>query len=92
FADWQELDEAGVAAWLAAQADGGAGRLGPLGPQLSAGGYARVFDAMVGAIHAGDIYQANLTFPLEGTWSGDPLAIYAALRRDGRAGHGGVVW
>ncbi|WP_408591785.1 aminodeoxychorismate synthase component I [Novosphingobium sp.] len=91
FAGWEELDSAGVEQWLAEQG-AGHGRLGPLGPQLSAGGYARAFAAMVGAIHAGDIYQANLTFPLEGTWSGDPLAIYAALRRDGGAGHGGVLW
>ena len=32
------------------------------------------------AIRAGDIYQANLTLPLTGTWDGDPLAIYAQVR------------
>ena len=31
-------------------------------------------------IAAGDIYQANLTFPLAGSYRGDPLALYAALR------------
>jgi para-aminobenzoate synthetase/4-amino-4-deoxychorismate lyase len=29
---------------------------------------------------AGDIYQANLTFPLAGSYRGDPLALYAAIR------------
>jgi para-aminobenzoate synthetase/4-amino-4-deoxychorismate lyase len=43
------------------------------------------------AIQAGDIYQANLTFPLAGTWSGDPIALYAALRFNAAAGHGGIV-
>ena len=32
------------------------------------------------AIEAGDIYQANLTFPLSGAFHGDPLALYAAIR------------
>jgi para-aminobenzoate synthetase component 1 len=44
------------------------------------------------AIQAGDIYQANLTFPLAGSYHGDPLALYAAVRADARAGYGGVVW
>ena len=77
--------------WLAAQSTG-SGRLGPLDPQITPGGYGRAFAMMQEAIRAGDIYQANLTFQLGGSWSGDPLAIYAALRRDARAGYGGVVW
>jgi len=91
FEGMTELGEADVGRWLAAECSGG-GRLGPLSAQLSAGGYARSFDSIRAAIHAGDIYQANLTFQLAGTWAGDPLAIYAALRRDSRAGHGAVVW
>jgi para-aminobenzoate synthetase/4-amino-4-deoxychorismate lyase len=43
------------------------------------------------AIRAGDIYQANLTFPLAGSWRGDPLALYAAIREQARAGYGGIV-
>jgi para-aminobenzoate synthetase/4-amino-4-deoxychorismate lyase len=91
FDDVTELDGDAAQRWIASHAQGN-GRLGPLGAQLSAGGYARTFAAMRDAIHAGDIYQANLTFQLGGSWSGDPLAIYAALRQDSRAGHGGVVW
>ena len=30
---------------------------------------------------AGDIYQANLTFPLRGRWQGDPAAIAGGARR-----------
>lgn len=80
-----------VERWLAGNVTG-AGRLGPMGAAISCGGYARAFDLVQEAIRAGDIYQANLTFPLAGTWSGDPLAIYADVRGDARAGYGAVIW
>ena len=40
---------------------------------------------------AGDLYQANLTFPCEVKVLGYPLALYAALRRSSGASWGGVV-
>ncbi|MCX7284159.1 MAG: aminodeoxychorismate synthase component I [Novosphingobium sp.] len=80
-----------VERWLASKATG-PGRLGPMGAAISCGGYARTFELVQEAIRAGDIYQANLTFPLTGTWDGDPLTIYADVRRDSRSGYGGVVW
>jgi para-aminobenzoate synthetase/4-amino-4-deoxychorismate lyase len=43
-------------------------------------------------IYAGDIYQANLTFPAEVRTAGHPLAVYARLRARARAGYGGIVW
>ena len=63
-----------VPAWLAARAEGSA-QVGPLDPALSPGGYARAFAEMQERIAAGDIYQANLTFPLSGSYRGDPLAL-----------------
>ena len=48
---------------------------------------ARVLDY----IAAGDAYQINLTFPVDFRWSGDPLAVYAALRAAQPVAHGGVV-
>ncbi len=81
-----------VAGWCAQAADARKPALGPLDPQLSPGGYAARFARLHDAIGAGDIYQANLTLPLAGGWRGDPLALYAALRASGGAGHGGVVW
>ncbi|WP_120716709.1 aminodeoxychorismate synthase component I [Tsuneonella amylolytica] len=80
-----------VAGWLAERA-GGAASLGPLVPQVSPGAYAEAFAALQDAIRAGDIYQANLTFPLAGSYRGDPLALYAALRNDAKSGYGGVVF
>ncbi|HEX8513970.1 MAG TPA: chorismate-binding protein, partial [Allosphingosinicella sp.] len=43
-------------------------------------------------ILAGDIYQANLTFPAEVATAGHPLALYAAIRPRARAGWGGVAF
>lgn len=80
-----------VSGWLAARAEGTAS-IGPLEPQLSPGGYAAAFAAMREAIEAGDIYQANLTYPLAGSYRGDPLALYASLRPAAAAGYGGVIF
>ena len=43
--------------------------------------YARRFARLHRHLREGDCYQANLTFPVEATWRGDPLALFAALRR-----------
>ncbi|MCH7628308.1 MAG: aminodeoxychorismate synthase component I [Proteobacteria bacterium] len=91
FDGWRELTGDEVEAWLAREASG-PGRLGPLDPQLSTGSYGAAFARIQDAIRSGDIYQANLTFPLGGTWAGDPLAIYRAIRADARAGYGGLIW
>ncbi|MGN3974471.1 aminodeoxychorismate synthase component I [Tsuneonella sp. SYSU-LHT278] len=80
-----------VGAWLAERGEGTAS-IGPLDPQLSPGGYADAFARLQDAIRAGDIYQANLTFPLAGSFRGDPLALYAALRRDAASGYGGAIF
>ena len=88
FAECQRLGAGEVAAWLAENRRGeGAASIGPLDPCLSPGGYARAFAALHAGIVAGDIYQANLTFPLAGSWRGDPLALYAALRARGGGRH-----
>ncbi|MBU6268723.1 MAG: aminodeoxychorismate synthase component I [Sphingomonadales bacterium] len=90
FRDFATLPPAQVPAWLAAQTAAPA-TIGPLEPQLSPGAYARAFAAIHDAIHAGDIYQANLTLPLAGRYAGDPLALYAALRARAGAGYGAVL-
>lgn len=90
FDGYETIAAKDVPGWLAANA-GSSGTIGPAEPQLSAGGYARAFAALQEAIAAGDIYQANLTFPLAASWRGDPLALYAAIRPAAGAGYGGVV-
>ena len=88
----EEMPSEAVPAWLAAQGGSGLAQVGPVEPQLSPGGYARAFGALQDAIAAGDIYQANLTFHLAGSYRGDPLALYAAIRPAAGAGYGGVVF
>ena len=77
--------------WLAERTAGGTAAIGPLEPQVSVGAYAAAFARLRSAIDAGDIYQANLTFPLAGSWRGDPLALYSAIRPAAAAGYGGVI-
>lgn len=92
FAGYTELGAVDVPGWLAGQGTAAPATLGPLDPALSTGAYLAGFEAMVNAIAAGDIYQSNLTFPLTGSYRGDPLALYARLRPAAAAGHGGVVF
>ncbi|AUX68667.1 aminodeoxychorismate synthase, component I [Porphyrobacter sp. HT-58-2] len=87
----RRIAAAEVPAFLADKAQG-SGTLGPLEPQLSPGGYAAAFAALREAIHAGDIYQANLTYPLAGSFRGDPVGLYAALRGAAAAGYGGLIF
>ena len=66
--------------------------LGPLVPQWGVGEYADAVVCLKEAIAAGDIYQANLTFPLLGGYTGDPVALYAALRPAAKAGYGALIF
>ena len=54
------------------------------------------FEAAVAGVQAhiaaGNIYQANLTFPAEILTAGSPLAVYAKLRQRARGGHGALVF
>ncbi|MCB2067670.1 MAG: aminodeoxychorismate synthase component I, partial [Erythrobacter sp.] len=95
FDDPEDIAAADMPEWLAARAAAGAGgeaSIGPLMPQISPGSYLDMFDALQEAIRAGDIYQANLTFPLAGPARGDPVAIYARIRPTAAAGYGGMVF
>ncbi|GGB88289.1 para-aminobenzoate synthetase [Novosphingobium endophyticum] len=91
FAGHETIRAGDVPSWLADAATGGDAAIGPLEPQVSLGRYGQTFDLLRDAITAGDIYQANLTFPLAGPWRGDPLALYAAIRPSAAAGYGGVI-
>jgi para-aminobenzoate synthetase / 4-amino-4-deoxychorismate lyase len=66
--------------------------LSSIRPEISRSEYSNAFAAVQEYISAGDIYQANLTFPLSAHYAGDPLALYAALRPRAAAGYGGVIW
>ncbi len=60
-------------------------------PRIARQTYIEMILAAQRYIRAGDIYQANLTFPCDLTLTGAPLAHYARLRPAQRAPWGGVV-
>jgi len=61
--------------------DQGPAALGEMRPAWDARRYERAFDTVHDYIDAGDIYQANLTFPIHMTADGTPQALYALLSR-----------
>ena len=91
FDGYEAIAAEAMPGWLAGIAEGGSS-LGPLDPALPVGAYLEGFARLHAAIEAGDIYQANYTFPLHGAYRGDPLALYARLRPAAAAGFGGVVF
>jgi para-aminobenzoate synthetase/4-amino-4-deoxychorismate lyase len=72
--------------------DGGGAWAGAARPLISRAEYETALSAAKTHIEAGDIYQANLTFAASVATAGEPLALYAALRRRARAGHGAIVF
>ena len=53
--------------------------------------YTKAFGTVHDAIGAGDIYQANLTYPIDLQVSGDSASLYAALAAGQPVGHGALV-
>jgi para-aminobenzoate synthetase/4-amino-4-deoxychorismate lyase len=60
-------------------------------PQVERDTYDARLARVLELIAAGDIYQANLTFPAEVRFAGDPLALYARLRGTAAARYGAVI-
>lgn len=77
-------------AWLADKIAGRA-YAGPLAFADTENAYGEKFARVKDCIAAGDIYQANLTFPASFRFVGDPLALYRRLRMRARAGHGAYI-
>jgi len=83
------LDKAGLAELLAPFRTPAA--VGPLEPQVPATDWQAAVARVADYISAGDIYQANLTFPAKLSIHGHPLALFARLFSPEAAPHGGVV-
>ena len=60
-------------------------------PDIDRAAYEERLTRVLALIEAGDIYQANLTFRGIARFAGNPLALYAQLRPQARAGYGGIV-
>ncbi len=65
--------------------------LAPLEPEVSANQYRERFERALEYIRAGDIYQVNLTFALQGVCTADPDDLFAALRTRQAVPHGAMV-
>ena len=74
-----------------ARAEEGATRLSAPTALWTEADYLAAFDRVKAYIAAGDIYQANLTFPMRARYEGTPLGLYAALRRLQPVRHGALV-
>ena len=60
-------------------------------PRISRSAYLASAERVREHLFAGDLYQANLTFPCDLRIAGDPLALYARMRSKGGGGWGGVL-
>lgn len=89
FRDYREIAAADVLALLPPPQSAW---IGALQPRISRQDYDAAIAQVKEYIAAGDIYQANLTFPCDVPFQGHPLAVYAQMRGRARAGYGGVVF
>lgn len=64
---------------------------GEVKPSINQAMHAERLARIIELITAGDIYQANLTFPASVRFAGDPLALYARLRKQALARYGAVI-
>ena len=53
--------------------------------------YKKRFDRLHRHLREGDCYQANLTFPVEAKWTGDPLSAFDALAARQPVKYGALV-
>lgn len=83
------LDEGALAELLARFRTPAA--VGALVPAVDAADWQAAVRRVAAYIEAGDIYQANLTFPAQLPIRGHPLALFARLFSPAAAPHGGVV-
>ena len=88
FAKAETIDESTLAGLLG---DPAGSWIGSPRPGISRAAYERAHSCVQDYIAAGDIYQANLSFRADVAVRGNPLAVYARLRRNARAGWGGIV-
>ncbi|MEJ6394344.1 aminodeoxychorismate synthase component I [Gymnodinialimonas sp. 2305UL16-5] len=66
-------------------------RLGPFTPVWQFADYERAFRTVHGFLQSGDIYQANLTFPMTARFKGSVHDLYQALARRQPVPHGALV-
>ncbi|MDR5652459.1 aminodeoxychorismate synthase component I [Ruixingdingia sedimenti] len=71
--------------------DAGGATLSVPEPLVRRADHAAAMARVLDYIRAGDIYQVNLTFPMQARYAGAPAALYAALRARQPVPHGALV-
>lgn len=77
--------------WLDERGGGGDAKISDLELSWTREQYGRAFKAVMDYIAAGDVYQINLTQKFRFNFDGDPVALYAMLRRRQRVAHGALI-
>jgi len=85
------LDDAGTRAWLEQHGADERAKISDLKLSWGREHYDRAFAAVQDYIAAGDVYQINLTLKYHFAFEGDPVALYAALRRKQRVAYGALI-
>ena len=94
FEHCQHLSRGEVDVWMTEQlaaAHGADFYVEPIVAGKDASEFRSAIDAIHRFIEAGDTYQVNLTFPLHLTMHGNPVALYAALRRQQPVPYGALI-
>jgi para-aminobenzoate synthetase/4-amino-4-deoxychorismate lyase len=91
FGTFEGAERLDAAARDALLADPAGGWIGAARPRVTLQDYECAYARVQALIAAGDIYQANLSFRADVSVAGNPLALYARLRPNARAGWGGIV-
>ncbi len=81
----------GTRAWLDDHGAAGRAAISDLTLSWTREHYDRAFAKVQDYIAAGDVYQINLTLKYHFAFAGDPVALYAALRRKQRVAYGALI-
>jgi para-aminobenzoate synthetase/4-amino-4-deoxychorismate lyase len=87
----RRLDRADVDNFWRERTQGTSYDMSPLVPALAREDYLAAFARIQDWLAAGDVYQINLTFDAIAGFSGDPLALHAALRQAQPVAHGSFI-
>jgi para-aminobenzoate synthetase / 4-amino-4-deoxychorismate lyase len=85
------LDELRTRAWLDDHGAAGRAAISDLTLSWTRAHYDGAFAKVQDYIAAGDVYQINLTLKYHFEFAGDPVALYAALRRKQRVAYGALI-
>jgi para-aminobenzoate synthetase/4-amino-4-deoxychorismate lyase len=86
-----EMDRLAAWRWLKERASRELVRVDNMKFSMSRGGYGGAFKRVMDYIHAGDVYQINLTMHANFRLDGDPAALYRDLCRSQPVAHGAFI-